>query len=445
MVDISPEMVCILMLSGLLLIILTGYPLGIGIGIVSLVVGFVTFGTTVVPLMYQQVFHILHNYILLAVPLFIFMGNTLERSGLAERMYDALYLWFSGFRGGLAIVTVLLGTLLAACVGVMSATVTMLTVVALPSMIKRGYDRSFASGAICAGGDLGILIPPSIMLIIYGPMAQVSVGKLFMAAIFPGLLLTLFYCAYITIRSLLQPKIAPSVSTAETAAFSFIKKTALLIKAVIPAALIILSVLGVIFLGIAPPTEAAAVGCIASLVLAIAHRMLNWQVLKEISSHTLRLTSVVMLIAAMGIAYTGVFLNGGAGKVVQALVLAAPGGRWGAFVVIMFIYFALGFFIEWLGIFFIMVPIIAPLAPILGFDPVWFGMMICINLQMAFLTPPFAFAIFVLRGVAPPELGVTTGDIIRGVIPYIFLIMVVLVICTLFPQIVLWLPSMMIK
>lgn len=445
MIDLSPEIVAILMSAGLLLVIFTGYPLAIGIGIVPLVVGYLAFGTSVVPLMYSQVFHILHNYILLAVPLFIFMGNMLGRSGIAERMYDALYLWFSGFRGGLAIVTVLLGTILAACVGVLAASVTMLTAVALPAMMKRGYDKGLASGAICAGGSLGILIPPSVMLVIYGPMAQISVGKLFMGAMLPGLLLSLLYCTYIALRSLFQPKIAPPVPTEERAAISFTRKTVMLMIAVFPTVFIILSVLGTIFLGIAPPTEAAAIGALAATILAIAYRKFSWEVLKDVALQTLKLTSMVMLIGGLAVAYTGVFLSAGAGKVVEAIVLAAPGGRWGAFAVVMFIYFIMGFFIEWLGILFIMVPILAPIAPILGFDPVWFGMMICVNLQMSFLTPPFAFAIFVIRGVAPPEFGLTTADIIRGVIPFVILIMIALVLCAVFPEIILWLPSIMIK
>jgi len=406
--------------------------------------GYLTFGDKVVPLIYQQVFAILHNYVLLALPLFVFMGVVLEYSGIADRMYDALYLILSGFRGGLAIITVLLGTVLAACVGVITASVTVLTTLSLPSMIKRGYDHSLAAGAICAGGSLGILIPPSVMLVIYGPMARISVGKLFFGAMLPGVLLSLLYCTYIAFRARFRPNLAPVVPREERAV-PLMHKMRLLATSALPPVFIILSVLGTIFLGIAPPTEAAAIGALASLILTAAHRKLNWPTLKNILLRSLNISCMVMIIGAMSVAFTGVFLKAGGGKVVQDLVLAAPGGRWGAFAVVMFIYFILGFFIEWIGIFFIMVPILAPLAPILGFDPVWFGIMICVNLQMSFLTPPYAFAIFVLRGVAPPELGVTTADIIRGVIPYIFLIMLALVLCIVFPQIILWLPGMMIK
>ncbi len=444
MIDLSPEMVTILMLGGLVVAVLTGFPLAIPIGAVALVIGFLTFGDTVFALIYQQVFAILHNYVLLALPLFVFMGVVLEYSGIADRMYDALFLLLSGFRGGLAIITVLLGTVLAACVGVITASVTVLTSLALPSMIKRGYNHSIAAGAICAGGSLGILIPPSVMLVIYGPMARISVGKLFFGAMIPGVVLSLLYLSYLSIRCHFQPKLAPVVPVEERAV-SALYKVRLFFTALVPPAFIILSVLGTIFMGIAPPTEAAAIGGFAALLLTVAHRKLNWPTLKNILLRSLNISCMVMIIGAMSVAFTGVFLKSGGGKVVQDLVMAAPGGRWGAFAVVMFIYFILGFFIEWIGIFFIMVPILAPLAPILGFDPVWFGIMICVNLQMSFLTPPYAFAIFVLRGVAPPELGVTTADIIRGVIPYIFLIMIGLVLCIVFPQIILWLPSQMIK
>ena len=444
MIDMSPELITVLMLGGLIVTVLSGYPLALPIGAIAVVVGYLAFGSSVAAIVYAQVFAILHNYVLLALPLFIFMGVVLEYSGIADRMYDALFLILSGLRGGLAIITVLLGTILAACVGVITASVSMLTSLSLASMVKRGYNHSIAAGAICAGGTLGILIPPSVMLVIYGPMARISVGKLFMAAMFPGLILSGLYITHVALRCFFQPKLAPAVPVAERAVPT-LYKVRLLFTSALPPVIIILSVLGSIFAGIAPPTEAAAIGGFAALILTAAHRRLNWPTLKNILLRSLNISCMVMLIGAMSVAFTGVFIKARGAEVVQDLVLAAPGGVWGAFAAVMFMYFILGFFIEWLGIFFIMVPITAPLAPILGFDPIWFGMMICINLQMSFLTPPYAFAIFVLRGVAPPELGVTSAEIIRGVIPYVFLIMVCLGLCIAFPQIILWLPAQMIK
>jgi len=444
MIDISPEMSTVIMMGGLLLLILGGCHLSIALGITALAGGYLFFGETVIPLIVAQMFALSKNYVLLAFPLFIFMGYILQASGIADKMYDALYLWLGGIKGGLAIITVLVGAVLAACVGIMGASVSMLTILAIPAMIRRGYDRSLATGAVCAGGTLGILIPPSVMLVVYGPMAQVSVGKLFMGAMFPGLLLAFLYVIYILIRCLIQPKLAPAIPSIERKV-SFRKKVTLLLVSVVPAAFIILSVLGTIFFGIAPPTEAAAVGCIAALVLVGASRKLNWQVMKEMLIGSLKITSMGMFIGIASMAFTAVFLNAGCGDVVQNAVMSAPFGRWGAFAVIMFIYFILGSFIEWIGILFIMVPIMAPLAPMLGFDPLWLGLMICINLQMSFMTPPYAFALFVVKGVAPPELGITTGHLIRGVIPHILLVAIGLGLCIAFPQIILWLPAQMIR
>ena len=444
MIDMSPALVTIIMLVGLIVTIMSGFPLAMPIGTVGLVVGFLAYGPSVFDQIYHSVFAILHDYVLLALPLFVFMGVVLEFSLIADKMYDALFLLLSGFRGGLALVTLVLGTILAACVGVVTASVTMLTAVALPAMVKRGYNRSLASGVICAGGTLGILIPPSVMLVIYGPMARVSIGRLFFGAMGPGLLLSSLYIIYVICACHFKPELAPTIPPEERAV-PLSRKLRLVFGSLVPPAFIILSVLGVIYMGIAPPTEAAAVGSFAALVLTVVYRRLTWKTLIDILRRALNISAVVMFIGAASVAFTSVFLKAGGGKVVQEAVLATPGGRWGVFFVVMLIYFILGFFIEWLGIFFIMVPILAPIAPILGFDPIWFGIMICVNLQTSFLTPPYAFAIFVLRGVAPPELGVTSSDIIRGVWPFVILIVVGMALCIAFPEIILWLPGKMIK
>jgi len=444
MIELSPEIATVLMLGGILVGILSGYPLAIPIGALGLILGYAIMGPAVLNLMYTRLFALITSYVLLAAPLFIYMGVMLERSAVAERMFDALYLWLGGLRGGLAVITVLLGTILAACVGIIGASVTMLSLLALPAMVNRGYSKSLAAGSVCAGGTLGILIPPSIMLVIYGPMALISVGKLFMGAFIPGFVLSGLYCSYIILRCLFQPRIAPSVP-AEERRVSFVKKTTMLASSMLPPALLILAVLGTIFLGIAPPTEAAAVGALVATVLAIAYRRFSWQVLTDTLSRTLKVSAMILLIGGTAFAFVGVFLAAGCGKVIEGLILAAPGGKWGAFALVMFTLFILGFFIDWLGILFIMVPIISPLVPVLGFDPLWFAMMICVNLQMSFMTPPMAHAIFYLRGSAPPELGVTMADIIRGVIPFVFLIMVGMGLCVAFPQLILWLPAQMIK
>lgn len=444
MIDISPELLTIIMLGSIFLGVITGFPLAIPIGGVTVIIGFLLYGTTSLDLIYSRIFGLVTNYTLLAVPLFIFMGGMLARSGIAEKMYAALYLWLGGMRGGLAIVTVVIGTVLAATVGIIAASITMLGQVALPAMVKRGYSKSLASGTVVASGCLGILIPPSIMLIVYGPMAMISVGKLFMAAFPAGFMLSGLYMTYITIRCVVRPADAPAIPHEERT-MPLMKKTAMLLRSIAPTAILILAVLGVIFLGIAAPTEAAASGAVVATLLALAYRRLNFKIFTETALETLRLTGMILLIGSCAFAFVGIFLSAGCGKVVEELILSTPGGKWGAFGIIMFIIFMLGFFLDWIGILFIIIPIISPLVEPLGFHPLWFAMMVCVNLQTSFMTPPFAPGIFFLRGTASPELGLSMADIIRGVIPFIILVLIGVILLVVFPEIILWLPGKMIK
>ena len=444
MIDISPELLTIIMLGSIMLGVITGFPLAIPIGGVAVIIGFLLYGTTSFDLIYSRIFGLVTNYTLLAVPLFLFMGGMLARSGIAERMFDALYLWLGGFRGGLAIVTVAVGTVLAATVGIIAASITMLGLVALPAMVKRGYSKSLASGTVVAAGCLGILIPPSIMLIVYGPMAMISVGKLFMAAFPAGFLLSGLYLTYIAIRCWLRPSDGPAIPREERTV-PLIKMTGMLLSSIAPTAVLIFAVLGVIFFGIAAPTEAAASGAVVATLLALAYRRLTFKIFTGTALETLRLTGMILLIGSCAYAFVGIFLSAGCGKVVEELILSTPGGKWGAFGVIMFIIFMLGFFIDWIGILFIIIPIISPLVEPLGFHPLWFAMMVCVNLQTSFMTPPFAPGIFFLRGTASPELGVSMADIIRGVIPFIILVLIGVGLLVVFPEIILWLPGKMIK
>lgn len=444
MITMSPETATIVMVAGLLVGIATGYPLGLVLGGIAMAVGVVAWGSVVFTMFYERLFGVITNYTFLACPLFIFMGVMVERSGVSEKLFSALHLWLGGFRGGLAVATVLFGTILAACVGVIAASVTMLGLIALPAMLSRGYGKEISTGACCAGGTLGILIPPSIMLVLYGPMATISVGKLFMAAFIPGFVLSALYCTYIGVRCFLRPHEAPALP-AEERAVSWSRKIYLLLTSMVPPVFLVLAVLGSIFFGIAAPTEAAAVGALAAIVMAAAYRSLNFQVLKETAYRTMRTFSMVFVICIGASLFTGIFLGLGGGDVVASFVLAAPGGRWGAFAIIMLIIFVLGMFIDWIGIIMIMIPIVTPIGAALGFEPLWFAMMIIVNLQMSFLSPPFAYAIFFLKAVTTPEMKIDTGHIIRGVLPFIGLIMIGLALFIKFPQLVLWLPGMMIK
>jgi len=445
MIDISPEIATLMMFGALLVGVLLGYPLAFVVGGIGIVSGILLFGVPIsLELIYQRAYSLICNYVLLAVPGFIFMGNMMGYSGITEKMFSSLYTWLGGLRGGLAIVTILVGTILAACVGVIGASVTAMTLVCLPPMVRRGYSKAFACGAVCAGGTLGILIPPSVMLVVYGPMATLSVGKLFMGAFMPGFMLSGLYLLYIAVRSFLEPNLAPAVPLEERRV-PLLKKTVDLIVSLVPPSILVVAVLGAIFFGVATPTEAAAVGALATTLLVVAYRKFSFAALKETALETMKISGMILLIGAVSFAFVGIFVRAGCGDVVKDIILKAPGGRWGIFFIIQLIIFIMGFVLDWLGILFILVPVITPAAVELGFDPIWFAMMVCVNLQTSFMTPPFAYAIFYLKGAAAPELGVTVGDIIRGVVPFVFLILVALALCIAFPEIILWLPTKMIK
>lgn len=444
MIDLSPEVVAISMLGGILIGVLLGYHLGIVVGAIGLIVGYLVFGDRVGIILYNRMFDLLINYIILAVPLFIFMGLMLERSGIAEKMYDAFYIWLGGVRGGLAIITIIIGTIMAATVGIIAASTTMLGLIALPAMLKRGYAKDLASGSVCAGGVLGILIPPSVMLVIYAEMAAISVGKLFFAAFIPGFILSALYIVYITLRSHFQKGAAPPIPPEERT-MPFGRKTVLLITSMFPPLLLILAVLGTIFLGVAAPTEAAAIGAFAATIIAAANRKLTWRIVNDTATQTLKVCGMIFIIATMSFAFVGVFLGADGDDVIQKAILAVPGGRWGAFLIVMIACFILGMFMDWLGIVFIMIPIISPIVPALGFDPLWFALMVCINLQMSFMSPPFAMAIYIVLGVAPKDLKLNTLDVIKGVLPFMGLIMIGLIFCAIWPELILWLPGKMIR
>lgn len=440
----SPELVVLVMFAGIFIGILLGYPLPFVVGGVAMFLGWVLIGPQVFTLLRLRLWDMMSSYILLAIPLFVFMGSMVEKSGSAERLYSGLYLMFGRVRGGLAITTVLVGTVLAACVGIIAASVITLGLIGVPSMLKRGYNKELICGSVCAGGSLGILIPPSIMLVIYGPMAAISVGKLFMGAFGPGLLLSGLYVSYIAVWSWLKPSVAPAISVEEQAV-PLHRKLFMLVTGMLPPLFLVLSVLGVIFFGIAAPTEAAACGAFAATLLALAYRRLNWETQKAVMLETVRVATMALLIGWSASMFTGVFLRLGGGEVIANMVMAAPFGKWGAFGLIMLVVFALGFLVDWIAIVFIIVPLVAPIVPELGFDPLWFAIMVCVNLQMALMTPPMAPAIFFLKGITKPEWGIETGHIIRGIIPFVIFIIVGLAICIAFPDIIMWLPHQMIK
>ena len=441
-VDISPALIAILMLVVLVFGIFSGFPLGFVLAGTGFIFGLLFLGDRVYGMLIAKSSQLLTNYIFLAAPLFVFMGNMLGKSGVTEKLFGTMHIIMGGLRGGLAMATIFVATIFAACTGVIAASVTTMGILALPPMLKRGYDKALACGSVCAGGTLGILIPPSIMLVIYGPMSGISVGQLFAGAFVPGFILSGLYMAYIAIRCWLKPELGPPLSIEERRSMTFKQKVFAMSTQLVPPIILILGVLGSIFAGIATPTEAAGAGAFIATMLAIAYRRFNLKVLKDTLYGTLYITGFLMLLTVGAGLFTSVFTYLGGSEFATAVLSAVPGGKWASFAIMMFIIFIFGMLIEWIGSIFIVVPLFTPIAAELGFDPLWFAIAVCVMYQTGFLSPPNAHAIFYLKGVAPPE--ITVGDIIRGVWPFIGLILIGLTIITIFPRLVLWLPDLIV-
>ena len=374
------------------------------------------------------------NYTLLAVPLFVFMGVVLEKSGLAEELLETMALLFGKMRGGIAISVVVVGAILAASTGIVGASVITMGLVSLPTMLRRGYHKELICGTICASGTLGQIIPPSVILVLLGDIMGVSVGDLYIGAVLPGLLLVGLYIIYIAILGRIRPDMAPAIPEVELAAFrtQALKRVTI---ALIPAFALIVAVLGAIFAGVATPTEAASVGAVGGIVLTMVKRKFTWGMLRNVMEATTRITSLAFIILVGANCFGLVFRGLNGDHLIQDFLKSLPLGPYGVLAVVMFVIFVLGFFIDFFEICFIHVPILTPvLVTHFGFDPMWLGVIIGVNLQTSFLTPPFGFALFYLRGVAPPE--IKTTDIYRGVVPFVALQLIGLTLTIAFPQIV---------
>jgi tripartite ATP-independent transporter DctM subunit len=377
-----------------------------------------------------RIYSIMTNKILMAVPLFIFMGIVLQKSELAERLLESMGVLFGRIRGGLAVSTVLIGALLAASTGVVGASVVAMGVISLPIMLRNGYSRSLSTGTICASGTLGQIIPPSIVLIILADVFQLPVGDLFKSALMPGLVLVGVYVVYILAVSFLKPEVAPAIRITDGSGRAHNIKKA--IFAIIPPLTLIVLVLGSIFAGIATPTESASIGALGSMILAGLYGKLGYSMVRDAALETVRTTSMVFAILVGATAFSMVFVYSGADEIVEGCMTSLPGEKWGFLILSMAIIMFLGFFIDFIEISYIVVPILLPIAETIGIDPMWFAILIALNLQTSFLTPPFGFSLFYLKGVAPPE--VKTTDIYRGVIPFIVLQIMVLASIVLFPS-----------
>ena len=422
-----------------LALIFIGYPVAFSLGGTALIFAFVgveagLFDWQLLQALPDRVFGVMSNYVLLAIPFFIFMGTLLEKSKLAEDLLQTIGQLFGSTRGGLALAVVFVGALLAAATGVVGASVVAMGMISLPIMLRYGYSGTLASGVITASGTLGQIIPPSVVLVVLADQLGISVGDLFKGALVPGIILALLYAAYTVVVSLVRPEAAPALPEEERVPRNRLMKRVLFVM--LPPLVLILVVLGSIFAGIATPTEAGALGAVGALVLAALNKRLNKTSLKETMDSTTRLTSMVLFLLIGSTAFALVF-RGLYGDIwIEDLLTNLPGGVVGLLIVANLTIFVLGFFIDFFEIAFIILPLLVPAATILGVDLVWFGVMIGMNLQTSFLTPPFGFALFYLRGVAPPEL--TTAQIYKGAVPFIGIQLFGLLLIILFPELVLW-------
>ena len=457
------EYIPLLMFAVVCIVLLFGYPVAFSLAGTALIFAgigsyFDIFEAAFLSALPSRLYGVMNNQTLLAVPLFVFMGAMLERSKIAENLLNAMAVLFGRFNGGLGISVTLVGMLLAASTGIVGATVVTMGLLSLPTMIKRGYDAKFASGIICATGTLGQIIPPSIALVLLGDVLSsayqkaqlsmgifspktISVGDLFAGAVIPGLILVMMYILYCIGVAIVKPSSVPSVPRSEMLSEKQNQQPVwlMLLGALLPPILLMVAVLGSILLGFATPTEAAGVGAMGALILAAAQKQLSIDNIKAVTQTTVKITSMVFMILIGASLFSLVFRGYGGEELVQQLFEGMPGGVIGATLIVMLVIFLLGFILDFIEITFVVVPIVAPILLAMGLDPIWLGIMIAVNLQTSFLTPPFGFALFYLRGVAPKS--VKTIDIYKGVVPFIVIQIILLGALALWPELTTWLPE----
>ncbi|KZY46931.1 TRAP dicarboxylate transporter subunit DctM, partial [Roseovarius sp. HI0049] len=437
----------LLMFGSLIVLLMAGLPLAFVTGGLACVFLFILGDERTLNIVPSRIFPLMTNYQLSAIPLFIFLAAMLERAGIINEMFDVIYKLLGGVKGGLAAATIIASTILAAMVGVIGAAVVTMGIIALPAMLKRHYDPKIAMGSIMAGGTLGILIPPSILAIIYAVVAEQSVGELFIGAVLPGLMLSGFYILYVTVICYVNPEKGPPIPVEERV--STAEKLRLLGNMAAPLTLIAV-VLGVIFTGVATPVEAAGIGTFGAFIVAAIHQKLNWATVREACLTTLKASAMVIWIMFGATIFVGLYVLEGGQQFVEDTMTGLGLGPWGILILMQVILIMLGMFLDWVGILLLAVPIFVPIVKALGAQAfglgsesdlvLWFGVLYLVNMQMSFLSPPFGYALFYLRGVAPPE--IPMGDIFRSALPFLFLQVVGLTACMLFPQIITWLPNL---
>ncbi|PCI87625.1 MAG: C4-dicarboxylate ABC transporter permease [Hyphomicrobiales bacterium] len=431
----------IVIFPALFILVFLGIPVAFSLIIISVSFGYLILGDLIFLQLYGPILSTSSNFILAAIPLFIFMGTILERTGIALRLFQALQLWVGRWPGGVAIATILMCAVFAAASGVVGAVEIVVGLMAIPAMQKYKYDGSLIAGTICAGGSLGTIIPPSIVVVVYASMAQLSIGQLFAATMLPGLLMVVFFVGYILLRAYLKPQDAPPISKEDN---DIPLKTKLLItvKALLPPLILIFAVLGSLLVGAASPTEAAAVGAVGALLLAAAFKELKWKTLKSALAVTVRITSMIMLIVVGGTMFTSVFALSGGGQMVRDFVVSAEFGEVGLILFLLAIVFIAGFVLDWISIVLIFIPIFIPIINAAGINQIWFTVMVMVVIQTSYLTPPMAPSIFYLRSIAPPNL--TYKHMYRGVIPFVMIQLLVLIVVAFIPGVATYLPTLLV-
>lgn len=451
--ELSIEWLSLLLFGSLGVLLLLGLPMAFCTGSLGVIFLYVFGSPQILNMLPSRVFPFMTDYQLSAVPLFIFMAAMLEKAGIIEELFDVIYKWLGGLKGGLASATVVACTVLAAMVGVVGATEITMGMIALPAMLRKKYDARLACGALLAGGTLGILIPPSVMAIVYAVVAQQSLGEMLAGSVFPGLLLASLYVGYITIRAYMNPALGPALPEDERVDMR--EKMRLLRSTITPVLLIIL-VLGVIFFGVATPVEAAGIGTFGALFVSALHRRLTWAAMQDAVLATLKATAMVMWIFFGATIFVGFFIVKGGQTFVADLILGTGLSAYGVLTVMMLILIVLGMFLDWVGILLLTVPIFLPIMASLAFDGLfgiagvpadkvglWYGVIFMVNMQMAFLSPPFGYSLFYLKSVTPPE--ISLAMIFQSAIPFLLLQALGLTLCIIFPQIILWLPGLFYK
>lgn len=439
----SNELAIALLFAIMIIGMLMGHHLAFVLMAAGFIVGVLAMGSSYLPFYMNRLWGIMINWEMIAVPMFLLMGNLLSLSGVADGLFDALYKLMGRLNGGIAAAVVIVSAIFAACTGVIAASVTTMAILSMPVMLKYNYNKKLAAGTVMAGGTLGILIPPSIMLILFGTYSNVSVGRLFVAAVIPGILLAALYAIYILIRCYRRPEDGPAMSNVELAGFSKPQIIKEALYNLVPPVLLIIGVLGSIFAGVATPTEAAGVGAFVALIMIIAYKRFTWKAFKASLLDTSKGTAMVLMLVMGANFFTGTFIGCGGDDMVRDLLFSlGSDNKWIIFFIMMFIIFILGMFIDWIGIAMICLPIFVPIAIELGFNPLWFLMMSAINMQTAFLTPPFGYAIFYLRAVVPE---ITVAELCQSVPVFIGLQLLGLLLCAIFPELITWLPNLVVR